>query len=216
MNRMRRLASAGERPAAAQRVALVAFVLFAFSGCLATTKRVDEVETDVLRQRAWSNERIARMEQDIQALRAENDALNQQLEDLQQTFGDFGEELAGRISNLDERSAEATAEVLRTAREAVSAQERQREVDREELLKRMNVILEEVVQENAALRERIDKLESSAFTFGQIHRVKEGESVASIARKYGVTPEAVVQANDLSDANLIHVGQELLIPGVSE
>ena len=66
------------------------------------------------------------------------------------------------------------------------------------------------------LKERIDKLESSAFTFGQIHRVKEGESVASIARKYGVTPEAIVEANDLSDANLINVGQELLIPGVSE
>jgi LysM repeat protein len=213
---MARLVPSGAGAAAAVRGAVAVFVLFALSGCLATTKRVDGVETDLLRQRAWADERIARIDQDIEALRAENEALSVRIEDLRQTFDEFGTEFTSQISNLDERSTEATAEVLRKAREAASEQDRQREIDREELLDRMNVILEEVVRENASLRERIDKLESSAFTFGQIHRVKEGESVASIARKYGVAPEAIVQANDLSDANLIHVGQELLIPGVSK
>lgn len=215
MSGSERLAPTGAGPATVMRGALAVLALCTFSGCLATTKRVEGVETDLLRQRAWTDERVARIQEDIEALRAESDALNRRLDDLRAAFGDFGEEIAGRVSNLDERSAEANAEI-RKARDAADAQDRQRETDREELLKRMNVILEEVVRENAALRERIDKLESSAFTFGQIHRVKQGESVASIASKYGVAPEAIVEANDLSDANLIHVGQELLIPGVSE
>jgi LysM repeat protein len=136
------------------------------------------------------------------------------LEDLRGDFAGFGEQMAGHVSALDERSEAATAEI-RKARAEAEELDRQRETDREELLGRMNVILEEVVRENAALRERIESLESSAFTFGQMHRVQKGESVASIAQQYGVTPEAIVEANDLSDANLIHIGQELLIPGVS-
>jgi LysM repeat protein len=194
--------------------ALPVLLLLVFSGCLATTKRVEVVETDLLRQRAWTDERLARLEEDIEALRAENDALRLLLEDLRGDFAGFGEQVATQVSDLDERSATANAEILKN-REEAEERDRQREQDREELLQRMNVILEEVVRENAALRERIDSLESSAFTFGQMHRVQEGESVASIARKYGVTPEAIVEANDLSNANLIHVGQELLIPGVS-
>jgi LysM repeat protein len=36
--------------------------------------------------------------------------------------------------------------------------------------------------------------------------------LASIAEAYGVTVEAIVELNELSDPNIVEVGQELMIP----
>lgn len=48
---------------------------------------------------------------------------------------------------------------------------------------------------------------------GRIHVVGPGESLSRIARRYGVTVEAIVQANGLVNANIIRPGQRLVIPG---
>lgn len=45
------------------------------------------------------------------------------------------------------------------------------------------------------------------------HQVVAGETVATIASHYGVTAQAIMQANKLRNANLIYVGQRLVIPG---
>lgn len=45
-----------------------------------------------------------------------------------------------------------------------------------------------------------------------VHVVQPGEGVYAIARKYGVSPEAIIQANNLANPNLIYPGQELIIP----
>jgi LysM repeat protein len=45
------------------------------------------------------------------------------------------------------------------------------------------------------------------------HQVVAGETVATIAAHYGVTGQAIMQANKLRNANLIYVGQRLVIPG---
>jgi LysM repeat protein len=42
--------------------------------------------------------------------------------------------------------------------------------------------------------------------------VQPGETLSSIARDYGVSFQAILDANGLEDANLIQVGQELVIP----
>ncbi len=44
------------------------------------------------------------------------------------------------------------------------------------------------------------------------HVVQPGETLSSIARQYGVTYQAILEANGLEDPNLIAVGQELIIP----
>ena len=46
-----------------------------------------------------------------------------------------------------------------------------------------------------------------------VHVVKPGETLAGIAATYGVSLEALIAANGLSDPNLIYPGQELVIPG---
>lgn len=47
----------------------------------------------------------------------------------------------------------------------------------------------------------------------EIYVVKSGDSVYAIARRYGVAMEEIVQANQLSDPNILAVGQALIIPG---
>jgi len=45
-----------------------------------------------------------------------------------------------------------------------------------------------------------------------LHTVQPGETLSSIARDYGVSYQAILDANGLEDPNLIRVGQELIIP----
>jgi nucleoid-associated protein YgaU len=45
-----------------------------------------------------------------------------------------------------------------------------------------------------------------------VHTVKRGENLTQIAARYKVTVEAIVEANGLKNANLIEIGQKLVIP----
>lgn len=47
----------------------------------------------------------------------------------------------------------------------------------------------------------------------RVHTVQEGETLTSIANLYRVTVEEILAANNLDNADLLSLGQELLIPG---
>jgi len=49
-----------------------------------------------------------------------------------------------------------------------------------------------------------------------VHIVQRGETLFSIARRYGLTPEAIAHANGIPDPRQIYVGQRLFIPGGQE
>lgn len=48
---------------------------------------------------------------------------------------------------------------------------------------------------------------------GYYYTVKAGDTVTNIAARFGVSQWSIVEANNLSDAGFIYVGQKLLIPG---
>jgi LysM repeat protein len=52
-----------------------------------------------------------------------------------------------------------------------------------------------------------------ALAQGQVHVVQRGETLWSIATRYGTTPQAIASANGLANANYIYAGQRLTIPG---
>lgn len=51
---------------------------------------------------------------------------------------------------------------------------------------------------------------------GVTHIVQPGETLNSIAVDYGVDPAALASANNLTNRNLVRVGQVLVIPGITE
>ena len=56
-------------------------------------------------------------------------------------------------------------------------------------------------------------LPPAAAAQGQVHVVQRGETLSSIAARYGTSVQAFVQANGLSNANFVWVGQRLVVPG---
>lgn len=48
-----------------------------------------------------------------------------------------------------------------------------------------------------------------------VYIVQRGDSVSLIAARFGVTPEAIIELNNLSNPNRILPGQQLLIPAPS-
>lgn len=46
-----------------------------------------------------------------------------------------------------------------------------------------------------------------------VHVIESGESLYTIARRYDVTAQAIVQANGMSSPDKIYVGQKVIIPG---
>ncbi len=178
---------------------------FALSGCFATAKQLETVQSDVTQKEAWSEEQLSKMESEVEGLRAENEAFRQRMDEISDRIAKLGGEVSERLEEVD-RTSQVSAQ--QTGQLAMG-----REKDREEILTRMNVILEELVKENTRLEERIKKLESSAVAFGNVHKVKKGDTLASIARKYGTSVGALTQANGISEDAAIEVGQEILIPG---
>lgn len=209
-----RIASFSGMYGAAARALVPAAAALLLGGCFATTKHVRTMEEDLTRRKAWTDERLGELSTEISQLRAENDALRLRMDDLADRQNALGGEVSGRLSTLEETDARVSDEARRAAARAAELGVK-RETDREELLQRMNVILDEVVQENKKLRERISSLEASvsASGGGEGHTVQPGDTLASIAARYGTTAQAIAEANGIADPNQISVGQVLVIPG---
>ncbi len=54
-----------------------------------------------------------------------------------------------------------------------------------------------------------------AASDGSVYAVEEGDTLSSIAQRFGTTVEALVEANDLDDPDTIFPGDELTIPGLA-
>lgn len=61
--------------------------------------------------------------------------------------------------------------------------------------------------------ERAVTVEKLPPTPGVVHIVAAGQTLYSIARTYGVTVRELTIVNDLSDPDLLHVGQRIVVPG---
>lgn len=54
---------------------------------------------------------------------------------------------------------------------------------------------------------------SPAHAQGRVHVVQRGETLSTIAVRYGTTPQAIANINGLHNPNYIYAGQRLTIPG---
>jgi len=74
------------------------------------------------------------------------------------------------------------------------------------------VSLSKIIAISAALILALSLVAQPAYAQGQVHVVQPGETLSSIAARYGTTPQAIAAANHLANANYIYAGQRLTIP----
>ena len=62
------------------------------------------------------------------------------------------------------------------------------------------------------LEARLAEASPSDFTALKWYTVRRGETLLSVARKFGVARSDVAEANNLSVKSRLHAGQEIIIP----
>ena len=66
-------------------------------------------------------------------------------------------------------------------------------------------------EENAQTTEEVAPTDQKEGEY-KVHVVQKGETLSIIAGRYKVTVEAIVKLNNITNPDLIKIGQELLIP----
>ena len=191
-------------------VALGASLSGCGTGGLAVKRDVWEASEEFSRGQASLSEKVLYMESRIAALEEETAAIRYILD-----------QISGQLSGLDtdfSRGLEAVRDGQQQLgielEDRIRTVDSGRQEDRDAMMRRMEIVLEEVTDENRRLRADVEALRTSiaSMATGYTHEVKRGETLASIAQQYGVTVADIVQANGIANPNIISVGKVLTIP----
>jgi LysM repeat protein len=187
-------------------------VALALSSCgtggLAVKKDVWDAQEQFATRQAGLSEKVLQLEGRISALEESVGALQRQQDDMAKQIADIDSELSRGLEAIRSGQQQLGIELESKVRGVDTA----RKSDRDDVLRRLEIVLDEVTNENKRLTQEVDALRTSTATGGG-HTVSRGETLASIAAKYGVTVSALLAANNISNPNLIKVGQKLVIPG---
>jgi LysM repeat protein len=208
---------AGLRASGPKCVALVAVIALGLSmtGCgtggLAVKRDIWEAEEEFSRGQASLSEKVLYMEGRIAALEEETGAIRYLLDQISQQLSGLDTDFSRGLEAVRDGQQQLGIELEDRIRNVDSG----RQEDRDDLMRRMEIVLEEVTAENRRLRTDLEALRTTVASMatGYSHEVKRGETLASIASQYGVTIADIAQANGISNPNLISVGQVLTIPG---
>ena len=180
------------------------------TGGLAVKRDVWEAEEEFSRGQASLSEKVLYMEGRIAALEEETGAIRYQLDQISGQLSGLDTDFSRGLEAVRDGQQELGVELEKRIRTVDSG----RQEDRDDMMRRMEIVLEEVTSENLRLREDVDALRTSVASMatGYTHEVKRGETLAQIAQQYGVAVADIVQANAISDPNIIAVGKVLTIP----
>jgi len=139
-------------------------------------------------------------------------------ESLKATVSRLNERVAGLQQAQDQMFRDISE--LRRAAEQSNASNTSRRSDMENRLKTIEQSWDRNRQEIVnTLSERMADVmsrqaeEQNKAAVGVEHLVKPGETLSEIAKAYGVSAAALIQANSLANPDSIRVGQKLFIPG---
>jgi colicin import membrane protein len=201
-------------PTATIALVLCGAVALGVAGCgtggLAVKRDVWEAEENFSQGQAKLSEKVLYLEGRVSALEEENSALKYQLEQAQNALAGLDTDFSRGLEAVRTGQEQLGIELEGRIRSVDTG----RQEDRDDLLTRMQIILDEVTKENARLREDVEALRTSVASMatGYTHEVKRGETLAGIAQQYGVSVAAIAEANGITNPNLISVGKVLTIP----
>jgi chromosome segregation ATPase len=181
------------------------------TGGLAVKRDVWEAEEEFSRRQAGLSEKVLYMEGRIEALEEETAAIRYQLDQISGQLSGLNTDFSRGLEAVRDGQQELGAELEHRIRNVDAG----RQEDRDAMLRRMEIILDEVTEENRSLRADLEALRASVASMatGYTHEVKRGETLAGIAQQYGVTVADIVAANGITNPNVIAVGKVLTIPG---
>jgi len=132
---------------------------------------------------------VSRLKARIEALETERERVYGEVDGLRSSAAAESADTARRLSELEE---------------SVKALDRARERDRQAVIDALTKKIADLMQSRATPKPRQQS--------GYEHVVQSGETLSEIAREYGVSVNAVINANNLKDPNSLRVGQTLFIP----
>ena len=158
-----------------------------FSGCMATYQSPQQQQQQqALRIRQAEDQRI------LQESQRRTDG---RIETLEMEVARLSRELDSLRQTLDSRTAEL---------------ERQAAADKQQMIAQLSSQMEKLVKQ-ATPPPSTPTTAHSGMT-GIEHVVQEGHTLSAIAKAYGVTTKAIINANNLKNPNVLKVGQKLFIP----
>lgn len=121
--------------------------------------------------------------------------------------------MAGRIETLEMEIARLSRE-LDSLRQSVDAQtaalERKAEEDKQQMIAQLSSQMAKLVKQATPPPAAVAPANSGMS--GYEHVVQQGETLSAIAKAYGVTAKAIIDANKLKNPNRLSIGQTLFIP----
>jgi archaellum component FlaC len=152
------------------------------AGCETTEQQVREQ-----RQKQWQDDvgdQIADLNRSVELIRSQQAALDRRLNALETGF---------RSLSDGQRSLASLRSELVALKESTES--------------KIRLIVEEVARENERLLSKIKTSQKASYAQGYEHTVQSGETLSDIARQYKTTVKAILDANQLANANALKVGQ---------
>lgn len=167
------------------------------SGCVATRETSAQAEA---RRREAMMERERRLAEEESRRR-----IQLSLEDTDAEVNTIRQEMTRLRSELNQAQAQDIQRVesrISRLEQQLNALDQQRAKDREEIISILSNRIAELIRQNRP----------APSAGGRSHTVASGETLSAIAAAWGVSSQEIIRANNLSNPNVLRVGQTLTIP----
>lgn len=201
------------------------FLLFTFTFILPGCETFDSSTKQDESSSAQSalSEEILKVKQDVNTLKGQFDELQYKVDKISQTQAQQSAELNNALKDLRKETQADTEKQITSLDTKLQSLEKKQAQDKSELQNKTNIVVEEVSKENKELRKQIESLKKAPAAPKQAvatttaaqegyYTVSAGDTLKKISQTFGIPVKAIMDANNVTDPNSIHVGQKLLIP----
>ena len=188
---------------------LAAGSLLAGGGCITYYDERNAQAMEEAENQRVLNERLKRIEGQIEGLQMENQRLGTEIETVRRQMDTVGQ----NQSRLMQGQLEELAKRIRALDEA-------RATDRQAMLDDISRKVADLINRRAPSpgststggRATPTRRPATGNEVGYEHVVAENETLSAIAQAYGVKTTAIIEANNITDPTKVRVGQKLFIP----
>jgi nucleoid-associated protein YgaU len=160
---------------------------------------------------------FARRDQELMRIREQLSALSGRIEGMEMEAQRLAREM-DQVRRQSEAASQAGVRAMqpqvedlgRRVAELAAARERDKQAILDDVSRRVAELLRRSGGGSAAPRQATPR--RTGPQEGYEHVVQPGETLSAIAQAYGVSTRAILQANNLPNADLLRVGQKLFIP----